>query len=60
MEATHSQTALVGRVVEVRRLEEMLETLPGGPARIVQLVGEPGIGKTRLVEELLRAARARG
>jgi DNA-binding CsgD family transcriptional regulator len=60
MEATHSQTALVGRVVELRRLEEMLETLPGGPARIVQLVGEPGIGKTRLVEELLGAARARG
>jgi hypothetical protein len=60
MEATHSQTGLVGREVEIRRLGELLEALPGGPARIVQVVGEPGIGKTRLVEELLRAARARG
>jgi DNA-binding CsgD family transcriptional regulator len=60
MEATRSQAVLVGREAEIRRLEELLETLPGGPARTVQLVGEPGIGKTRLVEELLERARARG
>jgi DNA-binding CsgD family transcriptional regulator len=60
MEATRPQAAIVGRGTEIRRLEELLETLPAGPARVVQLVGEPGIGKTFLVEELIERARPRG
>ena len=50
---------LVGRDAEVR---ELLETYDGlGPdGRVVALVGEAGIGKTRLGEELLAHVAARG
>lgn len=55
-EARHE---LVGRDAEVR---ELLETYDGlGPdGRVVALVGEAGIGKTRLGEELLAHVTARG
>ena len=47
---------LVGRANEVRTLEGALERLPCA----VELVGEPGIGKTRLLAELERIADERG
>jgi ATP/maltotriose-dependent transcriptional regulator MalT len=50
--------ALVGRREELAYLAERLARVRGGPARIVVVTGEPGIGKTRLLTEL--AARARG
>ena len=47
---------LVGRAEEVRALEAALDRLPGA----IELVGEPGIGKTRLLAELERIADDRG
>jgi len=43
---------LVGRDVEFKELEYILEQLEGGDGRIVTVVGEAGIGKSRLITEL--------
>ena len=49
----------VGRDAELRRLrDELARARDGG--RVVLVRGEAGIGKTRLVEELVAAARAAG
>jgi DNA-binding CsgD family transcriptional regulator len=40
---------LVGRVAERRVLGQVLDAAKGGRAGVVQIVGEPGIGKTRLL-----------
>jgi ATP/maltotriose-dependent transcriptional regulator MalT len=50
------QDTLVGRANELDALEEVLDGLDRGPPGAIELVGEPGIGKTRLLSEL--AARA--
>lgn len=42
--------ALVGRASETERLAAAAAAVGGGEGRIVLLVGEPGIGKTRLLE----------
>ena len=47
---------LVGRADELRALDQALAELDRGASTTLQLVGEPGIGKTRLLAEL--AARA--
>jgi len=46
-------SALVGRSAELRRLREAYASVEAA-ARVVLVEGEAGIGKTRLVEELLR------
>ncbi len=51
---------LVGRVDPLRRLMEHLDTLMTGTGGMVLVSGEPGIGKTRLVDEVVAAARMRG
>jgi len=51
---------VAGRQAELARLDEVLDALSGGLAQLVHLVGEPGIGKTCLLGELLERARARG
>ena len=43
---------LVGREAEVAALREAVEAARTMQSRVVELVGEPGIGKSRLVEEL--------
>ncbi|MCY7303158.1 MAG: AAA family ATPase, partial [Thermoleophilia bacterium] len=50
---------LVGRDTELRELVEAYDSV-GSDGRVVALVGEAGIGKTRLVEELLAHVAARG
>ena len=50
---------LVGRDVELRQALAALDESRAG-TRVVLVEGEPGIGKTRLVEELAAAAAARG
>ena len=51
---------LVGRVEELDLLDRMLTEIARGGAATVELRGEPGIGKTRLLEELADRADARG
>ncbi len=45
------RSPLVGRVVEFTALQEALSNLREGRGQIVFVMGEAGIGKTRLVEE---------
>jgi DNA-binding CsgD family transcriptional regulator/tetratricopeptide (TPR) repeat protein len=49
----------VGRQPELAALEGALESVAGGDARVVLVGGEAGIGKTRLVEELVQLAPGR-
>ncbi len=51
---------LVGRVEQVRRMSERLDALQNGSGGMVLMSGEPGIGKTRLLNEATDAAKARG
>jgi DNA-binding SARP family transcriptional activator len=53
-------TPYVGRPAERRRLTEVWQRSAAGDARFVLVGGEPGVGKTRLVEELRRWAAQRG
>ncbi|HVO31866.1 MAG TPA: protein kinase [bacterium] len=51
----------VGREAEQKRLTQRLDEVIGGAgARSVAIVGAPGIGKSHLVHELLRAAATKG
>ena len=50
----------VGRQAEMGQLKSALEDVLGGSGRLVTLVGEPGIGKTRTSEELATYAALRG
>lgn len=51
---------LVGRDQELARLVGLLDEAEAGRPRFAALVGDPGIGKTRLAEELAGLARERG
>jgi hypothetical protein len=51
---------LVGRTDELRSVEQLLDELDRGSTGAIQLSGEPGIGKTRLLRELAARAEARG
>jgi class 3 adenylate cyclase len=50
----------VGRGEEVRRLEQALDQAREGRGHAVAVVGEPGVGKTRLFYELTRSPAAEG
>jgi DNA-binding CsgD family transcriptional regulator len=50
----------VGREVELAALTADLDAAAAGRGGVVLLAGEPGIGKTRLAEELAAQATARG
>ena len=49
----------VGRIDEMSRLTSILEDVISGEGRMVMLVGEPGIGKTRTTEEFTKIAEAK-
>jgi tetratricopeptide (TPR) repeat protein len=50
----------VGREKELGELRAGVDAALGGQAQVLLLVGEPGIGKTRLAEELATYAALRG
>src|SRR5882762_5684579 len=47
---------LVGREAELARILSALDTILAGTGRVVLLSGEPGVGKTRLAQEVLARA----
>src|SRR5918996_3238961 len=51
---------LVGRAAELTLFDRFIAELDGGFPVAIELVGEPGIGKTRLLAELAARADARG
>jgi predicted ATPase len=51
---------LVGRAPQRARLTDLWRAAAGGDARLVLVTGEPGAGKTRLVEELRSWCAQRG
>ena len=61
MEQTQSGgSVFVGRDRELGELNTALEETLAGHGRLVMLVGEPGIGKTRTAQELASRAEAQG
>ncbi len=48
------QTSFVGRGSELALLEDLLRQVKNGQGRMVGIVGEPGIGKSRLLAEFRR------
>lgn len=55
-----AQISIVGRNREVSRLTEAVEDVAEGHGSVWFLTGEPGIGKSRLAEEVARLAREKG
>ena len=60
MAQTQSGTVFVGRDRELRELLDALDDAKSGRGRVILLGGEPGIGKSRLADELAIRARDRG
>ncbi|MCU0727062.1 MAG: tetratricopeptide repeat protein [Planctomycetes bacterium] len=54
------ETAVYGRDAEIAALASLYEAVRGGDGRVVLVEGEAGIGKTRLVDELVGGLRAQG
>jgi DNA-binding NarL/FixJ family response regulator len=51
---------LVGRAPELARLLALLDAVDAGEAAVALISGDAGVGKTRLVTELMSRARERG
>jgi class 3 adenylate cyclase/tetratricopeptide (TPR) repeat protein len=58
--AARGLTRFVGRDAELGTLRRTLEQAGGGHGQIVALVGEPGVGKSRLVWEFGHSHRTQG
>jgi tetratricopeptide (TPR) repeat protein len=54
-----SQSRFIGRELEFEDLKEHLESCIQGEGRLVFVVGEAGIGKTRLISELSEYAKSK-
>lgn len=53
-------TPMIGRAAELAELEEAVDALVAGATRAALVLGEPGIGKTRLLAELQERVRHNG
>ena len=58
--AALSGDPFVGRASEMAALRRGLESVLGGRGRLFLLIGEPGIGKTRLADEISEEAQRQG
>ena len=58
--AASSTNSFGGRERELGELGRALDEASSGRGQLLLLSGEPGIGKTRLAEEMARAAATRG
>src|SRR5712691_8617921 len=58
--AARGLTPFVGREAEPGPLQRALERASAGHGQVVAVVGEPGIGKTRLLYEFTRSPRTHG
>ena len=57
---SRASEVFVGRVLELRELEQALDAVRAGRGATVLVAGDAGIGKTRLASELARRARQSG
>lgn len=51
---------MVGRVEELKHIEEKLDLAREGKSQVIGIVAEAGLGKSRLVAEVIRSARKKG
>src|SRR6516164_1380788 len=58
--AARGLTRFVGRVSELRQLAQALDRAAAGHGQIAAVVGEAGVGKSRLVWEFMRSRRSHG
>jgi predicted ATPase len=58
--AARGFTRFVGRDTEMEQLRTALEQARRGQGQVVAVVGEPGVGKSRLFYEFLHSHRAHG
>jgi transcriptional regulator with AAA-type ATPase domain/tetratricopeptide (TPR) repeat protein len=55
-----SMTPFVGRELELEQLRHAMERAAAGHGKVVAIIGEPGVGKSRLIWELVRAHQGHG
>ncbi|HLE44752.1 MAG TPA: adenylate/guanylate cyclase domain-containing protein, partial [Methylomirabilota bacterium] len=58
--AARGLTRLVGREAELQAVYRVVERVAGGHGQVVGITGEPGVGKSRLVWELIHSPRMAG
>jgi class 3 adenylate cyclase/tetratricopeptide (TPR) repeat protein len=58
--AARGLTPFVGREGELDQLRQALSRVAGGHGQVVAIVGEPGVGKSRLVWEVTHSHRVHG
>ena len=58
--AARGLTPFVGRQAELAVLHQALEQAGAGHGQVVAVIGEPGVGKTRLVHEFTQTSRMQG
>jgi len=51
---------MVGRQAELKLIEEKLDLAKEGKSQVIGIVAEAGLGKSRLVAEVIRSARRKG
>jgi class 3 adenylate cyclase/tetratricopeptide (TPR) repeat protein len=58
--APRGLTSFVGRSAELEQLSDALELARGRHGQLAAVIGEPGVGKSRLLWEFAHTARSRG
>jgi predicted ATPase/class 3 adenylate cyclase len=58
--AARGLTPFVGRQTELTALHDALAQAEAGHGQVVAVIGEPGVGKTRLFQEFTHASRTQG